>query len=301
VALPPVLDSAWKSKTEDPAAELLGSELVALEGLAMNIAKLAIWSIVVVLAMTSTRSPAADAPTSKPTLWIVGDSTVRNGTKGERGWGEDIGKLFDPSKINVENHAMGGRSSRTFITEGRWKTVLDAAKPGDFVLIQFGHNDGGPLDDAARARGTIRGIGDETRDIDNPITKAKETVHTYGWYMRQYISDARAHGLTPIVCSPIPHCPKDTVHEGDLEKSGYVGWAKDVATAEKTDFIQLNGLIMTRYAAMTPDKIKSDLFTTADNTHTSPAGAEINAACVVEGIRALDDCKLKDDLLPATK
>src|SRR5947209_12667222 len=112
-----------------------------------------------------------------PTLFIVGDSTVKNNTKGQQGWGDPLAGLFDPAKIKVENRAIGGRSSRTFQTEGRWDKVLAAAKPGDFVLIQMGHNDAGPLDDARRARGTLRGTGEETREIDNPITRRKEVVH----------------------------------------------------------------------------------------------------------------------------
>src|SRR6476469_8851802 len=137
-------------------------------------------------------APKSDA---KPTLFIVGDSTVKNGTRGQMGWGDPISGFFDTSRIRIENRARGGRSSRTFQTEGLWDRVLADAKPGDFVLIQMGHNDGGPLDDPARARGSIRGIGEETREIDNPITKKKETVHTYGWYLRKYIADARAKGM----------------------------------------------------------------------------------------------------------
>jgi lysophospholipase L1-like esterase len=118
----------------------------------------------------------ADDPAPRvPTLFIVGDSTVKNGTRGQQGWGDPITALFDKAKIKVENRAVGGRSSRTFQTEGRWDKILEAAKPGDFVLIQMGHNDGGPLDDASRARGTLRGTGDETREIDNPITKKKRS------------------------------------------------------------------------------------------------------------------------------
>jgi hypothetical protein len=77
-------------------------------------------------------------------------------------------------------------------------------KPGDFVMMQFGHNGSGPVDDPARARGTLRGTGEETREIDNPITKRHEVVHSYGWYLRRFIADAKARGATPIVCSPIP-------------------------------------------------------------------------------------------------
>ncbi len=248
-------------------------------------------------------SPAfpADEPALVPTLFIVGDSTVKNGTKGQQGWGDPIAALFDKTKIKVENHAIGGRSSRTFITEGRWDKILVAAKPGDFVLIQMGHNDGGPLDDATRARGSIRGTGDETKEIDNPITKKKEVVHTYGWYLRKYVADSREKKMMPVIVSPIPHCPQKQVEKDGVEKSNYVVWSEEVAKVEKCDFVHLNKIVMGRYADITPADIKTKYFTAADNTHTSPAGAELNAACVVEGLRDLKDCKLKDYLLPEKK
>ena len=231
-----------------------------------------------------------------PMLFIVGDSTVHNPGRGERGWGDVIGKYFDTNKIRVENHALGGRSSRTFQTQGWWDKVLAAAKPGDFLLVQMGHNDGGPLDDTNRARGSIRSLGEETKDIFNPITKQPETGHTYGWYMRKYIADARAKGMTPILCTPVPHCPANPVKDGDIEKSIYVNMATAVATSEKALFINLNQLAMAHYATNTPDGIKHQWFTAADNTHSSPAGAELNAGCVVAGIRALDTCPLRDYL-----
>lgn len=228
----------------------------------------------------------------KPTLFIVGDSTVKTGTKGQQGWGDPIAKLFDADKIKVENHAIGGRSSRTFITEGRWDKVLKASKPGDFVLVQMGHNDAGALDDAARARGSIRGTGEETKEIDNPITKQKETVHTYGWYLRKYIADAKEKKLTIVILAPVPRCPQKPVEKGAAEKNPYVSWAEEVAKAQNVPFVNLNLLVMTHYATLTPAEVKEKYFTAADNTHTSPAGAERNAACVVEGLKALKDVKL---------
>jgi lysophospholipase L1-like esterase len=242
-----------------------------------------------------------DADRRPPTLFLVGDSTVRNGTKGQMGWGDPIAGLFDKSRIRVENHALGGRSSRTFQTEGRWDRILAVARKGDFVLIQMGHNDAGPLDDPRRARGTLRGTGEETREIDNPLTKKKEVVHTYGWYLRKYVADARARGMTLILLSPVPRCPRRAVEKGSVERNPYVAWAEEVATAEKVPFINLNRLVLARYAERTPEEIKAKLFTPADDTHTSPAGAELNAACVVEGLRALEDCPLKDYLLPQKK
>jgi rhamnogalacturonan acetylesterase len=84
------------------------------------------------LAAAMSSLAAAD---DRPTLFIVGDSTVKNSTAGQQGWGDPLIKLFDAAKIDVQNHAIGGRSSRTFINEGRWDRILAASKPGDFVLI----------------------------------------------------------------------------------------------------------------------------------------------------------------------
>jgi rhamnogalacturonan acetylesterase len=249
---------------------------------------------------------AQDAPTSdsqKPTLYIVGDSTVRNGANNQRGWGERIGRFFDTTKINVENRAIAGRSSRTFINEGRWDKILEAARPGDFVLIQMGHNDGGAVDDGRRARGSLPGLGEETKEIDNSQTGQHEVVHTYGWYLRKYIADARAKGMTVYLCSQIPHCPQKPVEaataDKDLvEKVKHVAWAEEIAKDQNVPFVDLNRTILKHYVGMEPADIKSKYFTPVDNTHTSTDGAELNAACVVECLRSLKDCKLADYLLP---
>src|SRR5215813_2954092 len=136
-----------------------------------------------------------------PTIFVVGDSTANNHANGGLGWGDPFIAYFDPNKMNVLNRARGGRSSRTFITEGLWDKVLGEMKKGDFVLLQFGHNDAGAINDATRARGSLPGIGEETEEIDNELTKQHEVVHTYGWYMRKMIGEAKAKGATPIVLS----------------------------------------------------------------------------------------------------
>jgi lysophospholipase L1-like esterase len=233
---------------------------------------------------------AASTSENKPTLYIVGDSTVHNGTRGQQGWGDPIKECFDLTRINVENHALGGRSSRTFQTEGRWDAILKKAKHGDFVLVQMGHNDAGKINDDSRARGSLPGVGEETQDIDNLLTKKRETVHTYGWYLRKYVSDAKAKGMTPIICSPIPHVPKKKVGPGEVEGNRYSAWAEQVARSESVPFIHLNKIVMSHYAGMMPDEVKAKYFTPSDNTHTSPAGAKLNAECVAEGLKALNDC-----------
>lgn len=223
-----------------------------------------------------------------PTLFLVGDSTVRNGhgdgAHGQWGWGEPLAELFDTSKINVVNRAIGGRSSRTYITEGHWADTLALMKPGDIVLFQFGHNDSGPLDDTARARGTIPGVGDDSREIENPILKRHETVHTYGWYMRQYVTDTIAKGAIPIICSPIP---RKLWKGGKVIRNSdnYGGWAKQVAEQQHAAFIDLNAIIAGHYDEIGEQKVEP-LF--ADpHTHTSWAGAELNAQSVVAGLKAL--------------
>ena len=223
----------------------------------------------------------------KLTLWLVGDSTMRNGTKGQQGWGDPIKEMFDSSKITVENRGRGGRSSRTFQTEGLWQSVLDSAKPGDYVLIQMGHNDSGKIVGDNRNRGTIRSGGDEVQEVVMPDGKP-ETVHSYGWYMRKYAQDAKAKGLVPIIASYVPRCPRGGPIEANPEMSSYRLWAKEAAEKEDVAFIDLYGIIWEKYTKMTPEQIKSELFTEADFTHTSPEGAKFNAVAVVEGIRMLD-------------
>ena len=231
----------------------------------------------------------------KPTLFLIGDSTVKNGKgKGDGllwGWGSFISEFFDTSKINIENNALGGTSSRTFQTNGLWEPVLAKIKKGDFVMMQFGHNDSSPLDDTARARGTIKGIGSESKEIYNPIKKKQEIVYTYGWYLRKFINDVKAKGATPIVCSSIPRNP---VKDGKvmLANDSYAKWAEEVAQAEKVGFIPLNQLIKANYEASTADVIKT-YFTEKDHTHTNEAGARLNASLVVEGLKSLNNSALQ--------
>jgi len=249
-----------------------------------------------------------------PTLFLIGDSTIRNGrgdgANGQWGWGEPLVDYFDPAKLNVVNRALGGRSSRTYLTQGHWDLVRAMLKRGDFVMMQFGHNDSGPLDDTARARGTLPGAGDETREIDNPITKQHEVVHTYGWYMEKFIADTRAAGATPIVCSPIPR--KIWINGKVVRSLDYGKWAADVAASEGALFVDLNEIIARKYEELGPDKVEP-LFRDPQ-THTGLVGAELNAECVIEGLKglandpletyysraALGDYKLWQAIVPAT-
>jgi lysophospholipase L1-like esterase len=239
-------------------------------------------------------TPATFAAESKPTLFLIGDSTVRNHTHGQLGWGDPLSGWFDSSRITVTNRALGGRSSRTFLTEGLWDKVLAELKSGDFVLMQFGHNDGGPLDDG-RARASLKGNGDQSQVITNKSSGKVETVHTYGWYMRKYIADAKARGATPIVLSPVP---RKIWKDGKVARANndYGKWAKEAAAAENIPFVDLNEIIAGHYKALGPEKVET-LFGD-EHTHTNEEGARLNAQCVVEGLRALKNCLLSSYLLP---
>ena len=156
--------------------------------------------------------------------------------------------------------------------------------------MQFGHNDGGPLTDG-RARASIKGNGEETKEVENPATGKKETVHTYGWYLRKYITDAKAKGATPIVLSLIP---RNMWKVGKVNRAAndYGKWAAEAARMEGALFIDLNEIVARHYEEIGEAKVMELYFTPADHTHTTPAGAQLNAACVVEGIQQLKDCPL---------
>ena len=225
-----------------------------------------------------------------PSLFIIGDSTVRNGQGrgdgGQWGWGEFLAPYFDTNRLNVVNRALGGTSSRTFYRD-QWPRVAALLKPGDFVLLQFGHNDGGPINDTNRARGTFKGVGEETQAITNLITKKFEEVHSFGWYERAIIAESRAKSATPMVCSLIP---RNNWRNGRAARNqtDYAGWAGRVAAAEKVPFLDLNEIIARQYDALGPDAVKA-LFIAGAGPHTSRAGAETNAACVIAALKGLKE------------
>jgi lysophospholipase L1-like esterase len=237
-----------------------------------------------------------------PRLFLIGDSTVRNGkgdgANGQWGWGEPIAIEFDRTRIEVVNRAIGGRSSRTFQTEGRWDQVESELAPGDFVILQFGHNDGGELFKGNRPRASLPGTGEETAEGTVELTGKAEQVHTYGWYLRQYVTRARARGATPIVCSPVP---RKIWKDGRIARASedYGRWAAEVARSAGVPFVDLNEIVARRYDALGPDRVES-LFAD-EHTHTNAAGARLNAASVIEGLKALRSCELCSYLSAAAR
>ncbi len=222
--------------------------------------------------------PAPD----RPTLFLVGDSTVQTPTTGQLGWGTAIAHYFDAQKIRVVNRALGGRSSRTFRTEGHWGQALGEMRKGDYLLIQFGHNDASSLN-TGRARGTIPGTGDETKDVVMQATGKTESVHTFGWYLRKYVDDARALGVNPVLCSLVP---RNNWTSGRVDRStdSYVAWTKQVADAAGVPFLDLNDRVALHYETLGEPRVTRDYFY-SDRTHTSPGGAQATALVVITALR----------------
>lgn len=227
--------------------------------------------------------PDAAVDRGLPTLWIAGDSTVRNAGM-QRGWGQDIGRFVDERKIRVANRAIGGRSSRTFFTEGRWDRMLAEMKKGDIVLVQFGHNDGGPLGEGGKFRGSIKGTGGETEQVRRP-DGVVETVHSYGWYLRHYARTAKEKGATVVLCSPIPHKKFDSSGKFVPDWATLKTWVKSTADSEDVLYLDLCGIICAGYAGMAPSRIEG--FFADKGTHTNRDGALYNAKCVIAGLKSL--------------
>jgi lysophospholipase L1-like esterase len=248
------------------------------------------------LGCAKTPAPAAgpagsltvNAPAFKPALpsiFIAGNSTAARGAGArQQGWGVPFADYFDTTKVNVVDRARGGRSSRTFITEGLWDKLIADVKPGDIVLIEFGHNDAGAINDTSRARGSIPGLGDDSVAIDNLLTKKHEVVHTFGWYMRKMIAETKAKGATPIVLSlSVRNIWKD----GQVERGSgrYSGWSADIARAAGVQFIDLTNLVADQYQAMGEAKVAA--LYQQDHTHFNAEGADLHARTVVAGLKAL--------------
>lgn len=240
--------------------------------------------------------PGYSRKKGKPVVFTIGDSTVKNGrdngNNGQWGWGSLLWQWFDTTKVTVENHALGGRSSRTYISEGLWDKVLQGVQKGDFVLIQFGHNDSGPLN-TGRARASLKGNGDNDTTVVMEATGKEETIRSFGWYMRKYAQDVLDKGATPILLSHIPRnmfTTKDSTHV-IRNNDGFGLWTKEAARMKAVPYIDLNQLISDKLDKMGKDSVQIMFF--GDHTHTSRLGAELNAKTLAEGIKASNHKMLK--------
>lgn len=223
---------------------------------------------------------SAFAPMGKPiTVFLAGDSTMAPKLaerRPETGWGEHLQKYFDSTRVRIDNHARNGRSTRSFIEEGSWQRLIDRVDAGDYVLIQFGHND------AARDR-----VDRYTSPDD------------YRRNLSRFITEVRARRATPVLLTPVMRRRFDE-HGRFYDAHGeYPDIVRRVAADSQVHLIdmhQWSGTVLREYG---PERSKA-LFLhlrpgehpnypqgLADNTHFSPTGAAIMADLAIAGIREL--------------
>jgi lysophospholipase L1-like esterase len=195
----------------------------------------------------------------KADIWMVGDSTMA--AKSERrypesGWGEGL-KFFVNEHTTVHNHAASGRSTLSFINEGRWQVVLDSLKEGDFVIIQFGHND----------------------------EKPDSTLHTvaYGSFkdnLKKFVEESRLKGAHPIICSSIIRRHFDENNKLVDTHGDYISAAKESATETHTPYVDMEKLSKELVLEMGPDYSKA-IYNfhgrKKDSTHPNYRGAKVFA------------------------
>ncbi len=237
-------------------------------------------------ALSARPAPGSTRVGTKPVMFLVGNSTMRNGTlgngnNGQWGWGYYFPKYFNAQKISVENQALGGMSTRTFYTD-LWPAVRQALKPGDWVIVSIGHNDNGEFFDQRRARAVIPGVDPDTMYVGfNQRTQRQDTVYSYGHYLRLYINDVRARGANPILMSLTPRDAYDE-KTGLIIRKPQTEWAAYVAAVEGVPFVDLNELSGQKLDSYSPWKEKYHFM--GDHIHTSKFGAEMNARSAAEGL-----------------
>ena len=170
----------------------------------------------------------ADAP--KTQLFLVGDSTMADKpdlTKPERGWGMAFGQYFDGGVV-IRNTAVNGRSTKSFLREGRWAKVLEAMKPGDWVFIQFGHND-------SKAEDSTRSAPAQT---------------LYRQLLTRFVQEARAKGANPVLLTPVGRRYFDSNGKRRDDHGEYPGVVREVAKAQKVPLIDLHEKSWAMYSAL---------------------------------------------------
>lgn len=219
---------------------------------------------------------AAAAQQRAVTIYLAGDSTMapkQPERRPETGWGEKLEAHFSDGRVSVDNRAMNGRSTTSFIAEGRWQAVADALQKGDYVFIQFGHND---------------------QKKDKPGVYA--SPEAYRANLARFISDSRSKGAIPVLMTPVS---RRRFENGVLVKTHgeYPDLVKAVAAAEKVPLIDMeakSAVLLTKYGAegstrlflwLKPGEDPNYPKGVEDNTHFSPLGAEEIAKLAADGIR----------------
>jgi lysophospholipase L1-like esterase len=196
-----------------------------------------------------------------PTLFLLGDSTVTDQPREPyNSWGQMLTRFFRPG-LAVANHAESGESLRSSLGARRLEKVLSLIKPGDYLFIQFGHND-------EKERG--EGVGAFT---------------TYKASLRRYVADARGKGATVVLLTPMHRRTFDPAGRITDSHGDYDDAVRQVAKEDGVPLIDLHSMSKPFYEAMGPEESKK-AFAPGDGTHHNNYGSYELARCVVEGIRA---------------
>lgn len=220
----------------------------------------------------------------KPMIFLAGDSTCKNGlgngANGLWGWGSFFGEYVN-DKATLENDAVGGLSSRTFFNS-RWPEVRDRIREGDFVFIQFGHNDQSPLN-TGRARGTLKGTSDEPQTVVMEKNGAPEDVYSYGHYIRTLIRQTKMRGGIPVVLSPTPANRWDGNRKISRFDDSYNAWCREVAAEEGVTFIDFNELAAAEYEKIGKKAAQDEYF--GDSVHTKEKGARLYCDILAKALK----------------
>ena len=258
------------------------------------------------------KTETAEEKKQKVRIFLCGDSTGKNedsNPNGMWGWGSQAYTVFDESKCTFINCAKAGRSTRTYLNENRWEEVYRTLRPGDYVLIQFGHNDIGGID-KEKERGVIATAKDTCHVYKSQASGKFEVVYSFGWYLKKMIQDCKEKGAVPVILSLTP---RNEWHSGNGETNGtlypvtekkgrqyierrsdnyVVAWDKQIASETGVEFVDIHNISADVLdckcgKAKTPAKAKekANAYFNHDHTHTSLLGARNNALSLAKGLR----------------
>jgi len=213
------------------------------------------------------------------TVYLAGDSTMAKGGggNGTDGWGQYLGQYLT---IPVVNQAIAGRSARSFSDEGHFTTLISTVKAGDFVVIEFGHNDGSS---GAVDNGRQDALGSDTTTTATVTTSTgtEIVIHTFNYYIDNAVNSLKAKGAIPIISSQTP----DNGWTGNTLGSPpprFVGYAQIASTQTAATYVDHYDYVATQYESIGETTVNT--YYPIDHTHTSPTGANVVAQAFVRGL-----------------
>ncbi|KAJ1709736.1 rhamnogalacturonan acetylesterase RgaE [Aspergillus flavus] len=221
------------------------------------------------------------------TIYLAGDSTMAasGGGSGTDGWGQYV----DDVSITVSNKAIGGRSARSYTREGRFDAIADLLQEGDYVVIEFGHNDGGSLS-TDNGRTDCPGTASET--CETTYDGQAETVLTFPAYLENAAKTFVDKGAKVLISSQTPNNVWES-GEYSYSPSRFVEYAQLAAETAGVDYVDHGAYVAARYEALGADTVNS--YYPNDHTHTSPEGAQVVADAFLKAV-ACSDVALKEVL-----